>query len=284
MNLVKAENSERGRVIGLKMRSVRLGLALGGGAARGMAHIGVLRVLKREGIRVDCLAGTSMGSVVAAVYAVGTDPNYLARLAEKLRWETLVDIRFNKMGLISGEKVEEVIKILTKGRNFEDTQVPLAVVAADLSSGKPVIFRSGPIYSAVRASIAIPGIFEPVRYENGLLVDGGIVNNVPVQPTRELGADVVVAVDVSHDHTPSEPRNFVEVLFKAFEVMGAYINKVQLDSADLVITPNTENIGPAGFYKAAECIAEGERAAEEALPRIRELLAERAAQMGCREA
>jgi len=265
------------QVMNVEMKSAGLGLALGGGAARGMAHIGVLRVLKREGINVDYLAGTSMGAVVAAVTAVGTDPNYLARLAEKLRWETLVDIRFNKIGLISGEKIEQVIKVLTKNRNFEDLQMPLAIVAADLSSGEPVIFRSGPIYSAVRASIAIPGVFEPVRCGNRMLVDGGIINNVPVKPTRDLGADVVIAVDVSHDQENNEPRNFVEVLFKAFEVMGAYINKEQLDSADLVLTPNTDKIGPAGFYKAAECIAAGEQAAEEALPRIRELLAERAA-------
>lgn len=265
------------------MKTVGLGLALGGGAARGMAHIGVLRVLKREGINVDYLAGTSMGAVVAAVSAVGTDPNYLARLAEKLRWETLVDIRFNKTGLISGEKIEQVIKVLTKNRNFEDLQMPLAVIAADLGSGEPVVFRSGPIYSAVRASIAIPGVFEPVRCGERMLVDGGIINNVPVKPTRDLGADVVIAVDVSHNQGNSEPHNFVDVLFKAFEVMGAYINKEQLESADLVLTPNTDKIGPAGFYKAAECIAAGEQAAEEALPRIRELLAERVKKMANQE-
>lgn len=270
-------------MIDLEIKSVGLGLALGGGAARGMAHIGVLAVLKREGINVDYLAGTSMGAVVAAVYAVGTDPNYLARLAEKLRWETLVDIRLNKIGLISGEKIEQVIKVLTKNRNFEDLQMPLAIIAADLGSGDPVIFRSGPVYSAVRASIAIPGIFEPVRFGERLLVDGGIINNVPVKPVRDLGADVVIAVDVSHDQGHSEPHNFADVLFKAFEVMGAHINKQQLESADLVITPNTDKIGPAGFYKAVECIAAGEQAAEEALPRIRELLADRAAKIARQE-
>ncbi|HAZ23195.1 MAG TPA: esterase [Firmicutes bacterium] len=267
----------------MEKKSVGLGLALGGGAARGMAHLGVLRVLEREGINVDYLAGTSMGAVVAAVYAVGTDPNYIARLAEKLRWETLVDIRFNKMGLISGDKIERVIQVLTKNRNFEELQMPLAIIAADLGSGEPVIFRSGPIYSAVRASIAIPGVFEPIKCGDRMLVDGGIINNVPVKPVRDLGADVVIAVDVSHDQGSSEPRNFVEVLFKAFEVMGAYINKAQLESADLVIAPNTDKIGPAGFYRAAECIAAGEQAAEEALPRIRELLAKKAEEMGCQK-
>lgn len=250
-----------------------LGLALGGGSARGLAHIGVLRVLDREGIPIDYIAGTSMGAVVAAVYASGTDPGYLARLASGLRWESLVDLRFMGRGLMSGQRIEQAINMLTKNRTFDQMRIPLAVVAAELPTGKPVVFTKGLVSSAVRASIAIPGVFEPVPYEKNCLVDGGVVNNVPVKPVQDLGATTVIAVDVGQHTDRVAPKGFFDVLFQTLEVMGQQIDREQLEMADLVIAPDTTSIGRTGFYKAAECIAIGEQAAEAALPRIKDLLA-----------
>lgn len=254
------------------MQRIGLGLALGGGAARGLAHIGVLRVLERERIPVDYISGTSMGAVVAAVYASGTDPAYLARLATGLRWESLVDFRLPGLGLISGQKIEQVIRTLTKNRTFDQLKLPLAVVAADLATGDPVVFTDGSVAAAVRASIAIPGVFEPVKYRDGWLVDGGIVNNVPVAAVRNLGASIVVAVDVARDPNRGNPKGFVDVLYQAISVMGTHLNREELESANLVICPDTSAVGSTGFLKAAECIAIGEKAMEEALPRIKELL------------
>lgn len=255
------------------MSEAGLGLALGGGAARGLAHIGVLRVLQKAAIPIRFVAGTSMGAVVAAVFASGTDPAYLARLATGLRWESLLDLRLPGMGLLAGQRIEQVIATLTKNRTFDQMNLPLAVVAADLATGDPVVFTEGHVASAVRASIAIPGVFDPVKLGDRWLVDGGIVSNVPVRAVRQLGASAVLAVDVTHDPNRSTPKGFFDVLYQAIGVMGQRINREELEEADMVIYPDTSPVGSTGFFKAAECIEIGERATEEALPRIKEWLA-----------
>jgi NTE family protein len=171
-------------------------LALGGGGARGFAHIGVLQVLKEAGIKASGVAGTSMGALIGATYAAGTDLYYLGQLVEYFHWEDLIDLNLPVLGLIDGSKVKTVIDLLTKGKSIEDLAIEYRAVATDLLSGEKVIFNEGPLASAVRASISIPGVFNPVEINGRILVDGAVVAGVPVEVARRLGGDITIAVNV----------------------------------------------------------------------------------------
>lgn len=246
--------------------------ALGGGGARGLAHLGVLRVLEEEKIPINGLVGTSMGAVVAAAYAAGTRLDYLCRMVAALSWERLWDFRFPRMGLINGEKIMAVLRLLTKEKKLEELEPPVWVVATDLLTGTEVIFKEGNLEPAIRATISIPGIFTPVKHGKHLLVDGGVVAGVPAGIARQMAADLVIAVNVSYDLTPSPPGNLVEVLMKTVEIMGARLKKVQVAQADLVITPRVGHVGTGNFSLAVDCIDAGEEAARQMLPAIRRLI------------
>ncbi len=254
----------------------RIAWALGGGGVRGFAPLGILRVLQEEGIPVNALAGTSMGAVVAVAYGTGAKLDYLCRLAVDLPWKHLWDFHFPRMGLINGERIMTLLKLLTKGKKLEELVPPVWVVATDLLTGEEVVFTEGEAEPAVRASISIPGVFTPVRYGERLLVDGGVVAGVPVGTARRMGMDLVIAVNVSYDFTLSPPGNLFEVLTKTVEIMSSRVNAVQVSQADLVLTPCVGHVGTHHFQYAAECIAEGEKAARRALPAIRRLMEEMA--------
>ena len=271
----------------------KVGLALSGGGARGLAHIGVLRVLEREGIPVDFLAGTSMGGLIAAAYAAGLDPDFMAqealRMASVRRLLALADLSLPRRGLFEGQKVRQYLARLLGERTFADLRIPLTLVAVDLNSGREVYLHQGPVVEAVRATIALPGIFTPVERDGQLLVDGGLLDNLPAAAVRHMGADVVFAVDVSSDeqvishlaqslhrrrYVPNGLADTIEVLYRSVAVMMAEINRRQLAEAhpEVIIRPA---IPPqvtvlTGFPHAAEVIAAGEQAATEALPHIRQ--------------
>lgn len=194
-------------------KKCRIGLALGGGAARGWAHVGVLQALEEAGLKVACVAGTSAGALVGAVYASGRLREF-EDLSEQMDWKKVLyffsDISFARAGLVDGEKVCKMIRKYTSGRNIEDLPLPFQAVAADIMTGEEVVLDRGEIIDAVRASIAFPGIFTPVKIQNRLLVDGGIVNPVPVRVVREMGADFVIAVDLNHDRMSPEARSLRE--------------------------------------------------------------------------
>lgn len=249
----------------------RIAWALGGGGVRGLAHLGVLEVMQEEGIPIDFLAGTSMGAAVAVAYAAGEDLKSLVRLAESIPWERLFDLRFPRMGLFSGDRIMSVLRLLTKNKRLEELNPPVRVVATDLYSGREVILKEGPIEPAVRASIAIPGVFTPVRYGEMLLVDGGVVAGVPVEAAKGMGADLVIAVRVSYDFTLTPPKNILEIMMKSTEIMGNRLDGIQVEKADLVITPEVGSVGTGHFTKAADCINKGRIAAREGLPEIRRL-------------
>ncbi len=253
-------------------QSPRVVWALGGGGARGLAHLGVLRVLEEEKIPISGLVGTSMGAVVAAAYAAGGKLDYLSRVATALSWEQLWDFRFPRLGLINGEKIMAVLRLLTKKKKLEELNPPVWVVATDLLTGTEVVFKEGSLEPAIRATISIPGVFIPVKHGNYLLVDGGVVAGVPAGIARQMGADLVIAVNVSYDLTPLPPGNIFEVLMKTAEIMGARLKEVQVAQADLVITPRVGHVGTGHFSRAADCIAAGEEAARRMLPAIRRLL------------
>jgi len=272
-------------------RERQVGLALSGGGARGLAHIGVLKVLEREGIPVDMLAGTSMGGVVAAAYAVGLEPDCLEqeaiRMARPRRLLSLVDRSLPRRGLFVGERVSEYLAGLLHVRAFDELRVPLTLVAVDLVSGTEVFLRDGDVLEAVQATMALPGVLPPVRRDGQVLVDGGLLDNLPVSAVRQMGADIVIGVDVSTDgaalshiidvlHSrrrfPNGLADFLEVLWRSLVVMADEISRIRLAEArpDVMIRPRIPSQVTAltGLTSARDVIAAGEKATLEALPLI----------------
>jgi len=247
---------------------LKVGLALGSGLARGLAHIGVLQVLQETGIKIDYIAGTSMGSVIAALYACELKLKMINRLAQRISRRTWMDFTFPRLGLMAGEKLEELLYMLTRRRSFSDLALPLAVVAVDLISGEKVVIKEGSIARAVRASCAIPGIFSPVAIKEKLLVDGGLLQRVPASVVREMGADLVIAVDVGVNVGDYKIEHIFDVLSRSIDIMSREIHQAQSQDADLLITPGVDDIGPFDFHRAEEAISRGEAAARHLLPLI----------------
>lgn len=247
-------------------------LALGGGGARGFAHIGLLQVFLENGIPIDGIVGTSMGALVGSTYSVRTDIYYLGRLVEYLSWEDLIDIKIPRLGLVNGSKVQSLIDLLTKGKNFEDTFIDFWAVATDLHTGEAVVFKEGSLASAIRASISIPGVFTPIELNGKTLVDGAVVAGVPVKIAKEMEGDLTIGVNVGFDHTQHCIKNIFDVMSKVMDIMGNQLDSVQLPAADLIITPKLGNIGTMDFGRANECIEIGRKAAEDAIPHIQSLI------------
>lgn len=250
----------------------RIILALGGGGARGFAHIGLLQVFQENGIILNGIVGTSMGALVGSTYAVKTDIYYLGQLVEYLGWEDLIDIRFPRLGLVNGAKVQALIDLLTKGKKFEDTFLNFWAVATDLDTGEEVIFKQGPLAPAIRASISIPGVFTPVELNGRTLVDGAVVAGVPVNIAKMMQGDLTIGVNVGFDHTQHQVKNLFDVMSKVMDIMGNRLDSAQLPAADLVIAPKLGKIGTMDFGMAEECIEIGRKAAEEAMPHINKLI------------
>lgn len=249
----------------------RVGLVLGGGAARGFAHVGVIRVLEREKIPIDLIVGTSVGSLVGAIYADKRNSFELEWIAFGLEERHLFDFTvFSiKQGPVKGNLLEEFVSQSVSARNIQDLKIPFAAVATDISQGTAVVLSSGPVAKAVRASCSIPGIFHPVPYNGRLLVDGGVVANVAVNVARNLGADVVIAVDVSAPRKAESIDNVFDVILQATNIMEHEITQFRLKDADIVIQPPVGTVGLRDFSKKKELMLAGIRAAEESLPRIR---------------
>ncbi|HBL36881.1 MAG TPA: esterase [Firmicutes bacterium] len=252
----------------------RIAWALGGGGARGFAHLGVLKVLKEARIPIDALAGTSMGAVMAVLFAAGTDLKYLTALATTIAWENFVDLRFPRYGLVEGKRITPLIRLLTKRKKLEELAVPVRVIATDLLTGDEVIFDHGPLDEAVRASISIPGIFTPVPSGQRLLVDGGLVAGVPVNAAAEMGMELVFAVNVGGELDTEPPRSVFDILYRSSEIMMRRLDGIQMEQAAFVLTPEVGHVGTVQFNRAEECIEKGEAAAREALPEMRRIIEE----------
>ena len=239
-----------------------IGLALGGGAARGFAHIGVIQVLEEAGIRPNLVVGTSAGSVVAALYASGKSGRELQRVAESMDEASFSDWRlpFFKPGVLKGQALARFISGQVGGRQIQDLPVPLGVVATDLHSGQGILFQRGDAATAVRASSAIPAVFEPVLIAGHEYVDGGLVAPVPVQFTRQMGAQVVIAVDISAGPQSNAALDTFQILMQTFSIMGKSINAFELRDADVVIRPALNGLSSASFTSRAEAIAAGRQA------------------------
>lgn len=250
----------------------KVGLALGGGVARGFAHIGVLKVFEEAGIDVDLVVGTSMGAVVGAFYCSGMNPKTMERLARFTRRNNWMDFSISKMGLVSGEKLEQYVLLLTRSAAFSDLKKPFATVATDLRSGKKVLIKEGPVARAVRASSAIPGIFCPVEVQGMTLVDGGVVERVPALSTREMGADFVIAVDVGVYTNDARINNVFDVVMQSLDIMSRDLCNNIVSQADFLIRPDLSEISPAQFHRSAEAVKAGEVAAQKGLDQLKEKL------------
>ncbi len=254
-------------------RPPRIGLALGGGAARGFAHIGVIQVLEEHGIPVDLVAGTSAGSLVAALYASGKRGSELASLAMGMDESALTDWSFPGRGLIRGEALARYVRTQTGNRPIEQLPLPLGIVATDLASGEGVLFRRGDTGSAVRASSAVPAVFQPVRIGEREYVDGGLVSPVPVRYARQMGADVVIGVDISSPPDGNATGDAFRMLLQTFAIMGRSINAFELKDADVVIRPALVGVSSADFTVRQKVIQSGREAALAQLPALKARIA-----------
>lgn len=301
----------------MKPHRPRIGLALGSGSARGWSHIGVIRVLERAGISPDIVCGTSIGALVGAAYAAG-ELDRMQQWVKEMRWQTVLGLLDLKMGggLIEGGKLVDFFRARYEDKGIEQLQKAFACVATDLASGREIWLREGPVIDAVRASIALPGLFIPALQDNRLLVDGGLVNPVPVSLCRAMGADIVIAVDLNWDllghrsriaaenrtdippasnsmlasllaklrpaitdktneqNEEFEMPSMLDVMTTSLNIMQVRITQSRLagEPADAIIRPRLSDIASLDFHRGVKAIAEGERAAEAALPMIQELL------------
>ena len=252
---------------------LKIGLALGGGAARGFAHIGVIKMLEASGIHPDVVAGTSAGSVVGALYASGMNPFQLQQAALALDEASIRDVRLFSGGLVQGRKLQDYINKEVGNRPIERLQLPFAAVATQLESGQRTVFVLGNTGQAVRASSSVPGVFEPTAIDGRHYVDGGVVSPVPVDAARGLGADFVIAVDISAPPDRSSPDGMLDVIGKSISIMGRQLGEQELARADMVIHPKLDGIGAADFTQKDRAILRGEQAALAAVPAIRAKLA-----------
>jgi len=245
-------------------------LVLGGGSARGIAHIGVIKVLRREKIEFDFIVGTSIGAFIGATYALGQDMKAAEEIALKFNARESLDFSLPpSLGLIKGNHIYNVIKDFMGGKRFSDLKIPLAVVATNIESGQEVVFREGPLAEAVRVSCSYPGIFVPQRINGQLLVDGGIINTVPVSVARDMGAHFVVAVDVGFCVQVGEIKSIFGIILQAFQITGDALSRHQSKQADIVIRPDLKGINQLDFDSANIAIQRGEVAATEKIKEIK---------------
>jgi NTE family protein len=248
---------------------LRIGIALGGGAAKGFAHIGVIKMLEANGLKLEVVSGTSAGSVVGALYASGMDAFEMQEHAVALDEARIRDVTLFNGGLIRGQKLQDYVNEMIGNRAFDKMTKAFAAVSTQLETGERTVFVRGNVGQAVRASCSIPGVFEPVKIGNFRYIDGGVVSPVPVDAARQLGADFVIAVDISTRITGKTPENLLGVVNQSITIMGQKLGEQEISRADVVIRPKVNDIGPADFEQRARAIVEGEKAALAALPQIR---------------
>jgi len=253
-----------------------IGLALGGGFARGFAHLGVLQVLEQNHIPISHIAGTSVGSILGAAYASGAPLDRIIETCRTLRFRDIARWRVSRLGLASNHRLASLIERVFESRDFEDLRIPLAVVATDLTSGEPVVFTQGNLVDAIRASCAFPGLFEPVEIGTRCLADGGLVAPVPTHAARELGAGIVVGVSVGmQDGHRGAPTNIFQVVSRAVNAAQKHQLELWERDADLVLRPDVQSLAWDDFDRADEAIAAGAAAARRALQRIEKLLGQK---------
>ncbi len=257
-------------------RPPKIGLALGGGAARGFAHVGVIQVLEEAGLRPQFVTGTSAGSLVAAIYASGKSPTQLQQVAETMEEAAIADwiLPIFNRGMLRGEALARYVNTQVGGALIETFPIPLGIVATDLHSGQAILFQRGDTGTAVRASSAVPAVFQPVKIGEREYVDGGLVSPVPVRFARQMGAELVIGVDISSDPQGNRANDTLQILLQTFAIMGKSINTYELKEADVVVRPALSGTGSADFSSRRRSIEAGRAAMLVALPALRSKMVE----------
>ena len=253
-------------------KPAKVAVVLGAGASKGFAHVGVLKVLESQQIPIHLIVGTSAGSFVGSLYAYGIDVFQLQTMAMSLLKDDVVDWTLPDNGFVRGEKLENYVNKTVRQTPLERLKIPFLAVATNLQTGEEIVFATGNTGRAVRASCSIPGVFQPVRIGDKAYVDGGVVSPVAVEAARRAGADVVIAVDISAGVAVTVPQGILDTILQSIDIMYAKIATAQLRNADVVIRPQVSHIGTSDFEKRNEAILEGEKAATQALPQIRQIL------------
>ncbi|AZR72736.1 esterase [Anoxybacter fermentans] len=249
----------------------KIGLALSSGAVRGLAHLGVIEVFEKEGIPIDMIAGTSAGSLVGGLYALGLELKYLKQLALNIRWEHITDITIPRRGLVAGNKLLEFLRFLTQDKTFDQLKIPFTAVATDIERGERVLINSGSVAEAIRASTSIPGIYVPFKKDGRLLVDGAITDRIPIGVVKDMGADVVIAVDVGFNIGYSKLSNIFEILIQSSDIMLREISRERWTDADILIQPAVNHLPAMDLNYAEEIIQAGIDAARNMLPEIKKM-------------
>ena len=260
----------------LLKKPLKIGLVLGGGAARGFAHIGVIQVLEEAGIRPSLVVGTSAGSLVAAFYASGKTGAQLQKVAESMEEATFADwtLPIFSRGMLRGEALARYVSTQVNGRLIENMPLPLGIVATDLNSGQGVLFQRGDTATAVRASSAVPALFQPVKISGREYVDGGLVSPVPVRYARQMGAELIIAVDISSAPESNTASDTLQVLLQTFSIMIKSINNFELREAEVVVRPSLAGVSSSDFGARRRSIEAGRVAMLALLPQLRAALNE----------
>jgi NTE family protein len=243
----------------------KIGLALGGGAALGGFHIGVLKAIDELNIPIHVISGTSIGAFIATLFAFGKGWQEIRDLALDLNWFNISKVTLSQFGLLSNEKLGEIIKNSFGNVTFEQSEIQLAVVATDLAAGKKVVLSEGEVIPAVLASACLPGVFKPVELDKMMLVDGGLLENVPVSPLKEMGAKTIIAVDLMASAMRHTPKNIIEVLTKSYSLVFVSSTKIKLDDADIMISPDLSDFNLIDTKQTRKLLDVGYRSARSAL-------------------
>lgn len=249
-------------------KNKKIGLALGGGAVLGAAHIGVLKALEEHDVHVQTIAGTSIGAFVAALYAFGQTWQDIQNITHDLNWLDISGISLSQSGLLSNMKLGKLLNENIGDVSFDEAEIPIAMIATDITSGEKVIIDSGNIAEGVMASTCIPGVFVPVEIGDRLLVDGGIVENVPVSPLKAMGADIIIGVDLHAEYAQKKPQNIIEVLLRSFEFTLKTATELQTEKVDILIKPDLSDFNMVDVHQAADLIEKGYEEAKRVLDKV----------------
>lgn len=244
------------------------GLALGGGAVLGAAHVGVLEAIDDFDIEINYIAGTSIGALVAAFFAFGKDWKEIKEIASELKWIDITEISLSRYGLLSNKKLGELVIEHIGNKNIEDSVIPLAMIATDVTNGEKVVLNKGSVADAVMASTCIPGIFIPVEIDGQMLVDGGIVENVPINTIRKMGAEYVIGVDLNAKHIHKRPDNILDVIINSFHFMMKQSVKLQTEDADLLIKPDLRSFNMSDTDQVDDLIKKGYKDSKKVLKQM----------------
>jgi NTE family protein len=251
----------------------KIGLALGGGFARGIAHVGILRVLEREQIPIHCITGVSAGSIVAAAYASGTEVEEIAKIGCSMRFNDVARWTLCRLGLVGSERMAAFLKRVLKKFSFEEMKIPLGILATDLGTGEPVSFHgTGDVILPIRASCSFPGLFQPIRHQDRLLVDGAMCMEVPAELARKMGATHVISACLPMQAPAVVPSNMLQVVNRCFQILQSRTEESWRRHSDVIVSPDVTSVAWDGFKTGAEMIEAGERAAEAILPQVRKWL------------